>query len=97
MDENAHIKYETHVQDLGWESEKGQGIKADGAQTGTTGKNKKVEAIRIWLEGIEGYSVEYRAYVAGQGWQQWVRDGEDAGTTGKNLKLEAIQIRIVKK
>ena len=97
VDENAHIKYETHVQDLGWESEKGQGIKADGAQTGTTGKNKKVEAIRIWLEGIEGYSVEYRAYVAGQGWQQWVRDGEDAGTTGKNLKLEAIQIRIVKK
>ena len=97
VDENVHIKYETHVQDLGWESEKGQGIKADGAQTGTTGKNKKVEAIRIWLEGLEGYSVEYRAYVAGQGWQQWVRDGEDAGTTGKNLKLEAIQVRIVKK
>ena len=97
VDENAHIKYETHVQDLGWEGEKGQGIKQDGAQTGTTGKNKKVEAIRIWLEGLDGYSVEYRAYVAGMGWQPWVKDGQDAGTTGQNLKLEAIQVRIVKK
>ena len=46
------------MQDLGWESEKGQGIKADGAQTGTTGKNKKVEAIRIKLENMPDYSKE---------------------------------------
>ena len=92
VDENAHIKYQTHIQDIGWEDNWVQ----DGAQTGTTGKNKKIEAIKIELEGLPGYSVDYRAYVAGQGWQSWVRDGDEAGTTGQNLKLEAIQIKIVK-
>ena len=38
----------------------------------------------------------YRAYVQGQGWQDWVKDGEEAGTTGKNLRMEAIEIKIVK-
>ena len=93
VDENAHIKYQTHIQDIGWEDNWIQ----DGAQTGTTGKNKKIEAIKIELEGLPGYSVEYRAYVAGQGWQSWVRDGNEAGTTGQNLKLEAIQIKITPK
>ena len=45
---------------------------------------------------MSGYSVKYRAYVEGKGWQDWVSDGIEAGSTGKNLKLEAIQIMIVK-
>ena len=88
---NAKILYKSHVQDIGWES-----WKSNGVQSGTTGQNKKVEAIRIKLENMPGYSVMYRAYVEGKGWQGWVCDGIEAGTTGKNLKLEAIQIKIVK-
>ena len=89
--EGASIEYQAHVQDIGWES-----WKKDGAQAGTTGQNKKIEAIKIKITNLSGYSVMYRAYVEGQGWQDWVKNGETAGTTGKNLRLEAIQIKIVK-
>ena len=89
--EGASIEYKSHVQDLGWES-----WKSNGEQSGTTGQNKKIEAVRIRIKNLPGYSVKYRAYVEGKGWQNWVSDGVEAGSTGKNLKLEAIQIMIVK-
>ena len=90
--EGASIKYRAHVQDEGW-----QDWVYDGEQAGTTGQNKKIEAIKIELEGLAKYTVEYRVYVQSKGWTDWYIDGETAGTTGKNLRLEAIQIRIVDK
>ena len=49
------IKYQAHVQDIGW-----QDWVYDGAEAGTTGQNKKVEAIRIKLEGLKGKKKEKR-------------------------------------
>ena len=91
--EDISIKYQSHVQDYGWEKD----WKVDGQDSGTTGQNKKIEAIRIKLNEKyvdDKYTVLYRAYVQGQGWQEWKKDGEIAGTTGKNLRLEAIEIKI---
>ena len=88
-DENAHIKYTPHVKDIGWRD-----TVQDGEVAGITGQNLGLEALRIELEGLDGYSIEYRAYVQGQGWQDWVSDGLTAGTTGKSLQIQAIQIRI---
>ena len=88
-DENAHIKYTPHVKDIGWRD-----TVKDGEVAGIIGQNLGLEAIRIELEGLDGYSIEYRAYVQGQGWQDWVSDGLTAGTTGKSLQIQAIQIRI---
>ena len=93
MPEGVSIKYKTHIQDIGWEKE----WKSDGEESGTTGRNLKIEAIKIKLEGTEEYSVQYRAYIQGRGWQDWAYDGEESGTTGKNLKLEAIEIKIIPK
>ena len=91
--EGVTINYRTHVQDIGWENT----WKTSGEQSGTTGRNLKVEAIQIKLVGTEEYSIAYRAYVQGQGWQDWSYDGETAGSTGKNLRLEALEIKIVPK
>ena len=88
-DENAHIKYTPHVKDIGWRD-----TVQDGEVAGITGQNLGLEALRIELEGLDGYSIEYRAYVQGQGWQDWVSDGLTAGTTGASLPIQAIQIRI---
>ena len=89
--EGASITYQSHVQDIGWQS----WVK-EGETTGVAGKSLKVEAMRIKLTGVTGYSIQYRTHVQDIGWQDWVSDGELAGTTGKNLKIEAIQIRIVR-
>ena len=91
--EGVKISYRTHVQDIGWEKDWAY----DGKQSGTTGQNKKIEAIQIKLEGTEDYSITYRTYLQGKGWQEWVNDGEISGTTGQNRKLEAIEIKIVSK
>lgn len=91
--EGVSIKYKSHVQDIGWEKEWIE----SGKQTGTTGKNLKVEAIKIKLEGTNEYSIAYRTYINGKGWQEWANDGETSGTTGQNRKIEAIEIKIVPK
>ncbi len=89
---NSKIRYQAHVQDIGW-----QGWVENGYAAGTTGKNLKVEALHIELENLPDYQVVYRSYIQGIGWTSWVSDGEMTGTTGRNLRLEAIQIKVVKK
>jgi len=54
-----------------------------------------MEAIKISLVNMPGYSVQYRVHVAYKGWQDWVSDGQLAGTVGQALRIEAIEIRIV--
>ena len=86
----SSIKYKAHVQDIGW-----QGYVENGETAGTTGRNLKVEALKIELEDqeYEG-NVEYCALVQGIGWQDYVSNGEMSGTEGENKKIEAISIKL---
>ena len=86
----AHLAYHTHVQTYGW-----QGWVQDGAEAGTTGESKRLEAIEIALADAdyEG-GVEYRTHVQTYGWQGWVANGAASGTTGESKRLEAIQIQL---
>lgn len=92
LPENAKIKYQVHIQNIGW-----QEWKENGQVAGTEGKSKRLEAIRIKLENEERYSVKYRVHVQNVGWQNWKQDGAMAGTEGLSRRLEAIQIVIVDK
>ena len=92
----GNITYSSHCQSYGWMRNV-----ADGAMSGTKGKGKRMEAIRIYAgtiydeEGnkIEG-SVEYQAYCQSYGWRNWVKDGAVGGSTGKGKRMEAIRIRL---
>ena len=77
--ENVSIKYCSHVEKKGWESDFS---KADGQTSGTTGQSLRLEAIKIKLDNLpSGVSVKYRTHVESIGWQGWVSDGQLAGTT----------------
>lgn len=76
-----HIKYQTYAQGIGW-----QNIISDGKEAGTTGRNLRMEAIKIWLEGTEEYSVMYRTHIQDFGWQDWSYDGDISGNLGDNKK-----------
>ncbi len=89
---NSHIKYKTHIQNIGWVD-----WSRDGQLSGMKDSNLKIEAIQIELEGMPDNTVEYKVHVQDIGWTDYYIDGEIAGTTGKNKKIEAIQIRIVPK
>jgi|GEM_PF-210292 len=85
------LKVTAHVQDIGWQKAVGSGQMA-----GTSGRSKRVEALKLSLEGkdIPSGSIEYRAHVQNIGWQSWVKDGAIAGTSGRGLRIEALKIRL---
>ena len=88
--ENPTISYSTHVQSYGWMDS----VK-DGKLSGTTGKSKRVEAVKIDLENAP-YSggITYKTHVQSYGWMDSVSNGKVSGTTGKSKRVEAIQINL---
>lgn len=94
---SAKLSYSVHSQSYGWMNTitvaPGQGDSSTIA--GTIGKSKRLEAMKIELDGqgITG-GVEYKAHVQGIGWQNPVRDGAVAGTEGTSKRLEAITIEL---
>lgn len=83
------IKYQTHVQNIGW-----QGEKADGEMSGTTGQSLRLEAIKIQLSGSIDGGIVYKTHVQDYGWQNFVANGQASGTSGQSKRLEAIQMQL---
>ena len=89
-DKPCYIYYSSHIQGIGWQDEKN-----DGVLSGTTNLGKRLEGIRISLGGKAGKgSVEYRTHCQRYGWMPWVSDGSMSGTEGEAKRMEAIQIRL---
>jgi hypothetical protein len=84
---NARIEYDLHIGGKGWENNFSNGIVA-----GDIGRH--IEAVRIRLRNLPGYSVVYRVNMRFDGWGDWVLNGMPAGTTGQNRPIDAIQIFI---
>ncbi len=90
IDNNMHVQYRAHVQNIGW-----QHYKVDGNTAGTVGEEKRIEAIKI--EGInlpENVKIKYQAHVQNIGWQNWCSNNEIAGTVGQSKQVEAIKIKL---
>ena len=88
------VLYRTHVQDIGW-----QDWKKNGELSGTEGKSKRLEAIKMKLTGdvASKYDIYYRVHVQDYGWLGWAKNGESSGSEGLSKRLEGIEIRLVKK
>ncbi|MBQ3423358.1 MAG: C39 family peptidase [Romboutsia sp.] len=87
---SASIKYQTHIQNIGW-----QKYVDNGSTAGTTGKALRMEALKIKLDTNLQGNIEYRTHIQNIGWQNYVKEGATAGTTGKALRVEALKIRLV--
>lgn len=83
------IKYQTHVQNIGW-----QGEKADGEMSGTTGQSLRLEAIKIQLSSSIDGGIVYKTHVQDYGWQNFVANDQASGTSGQAKRLEAIQMQL---
>ena len=83
------IKYQTHVQNIGW-----QGEKADCEMSGTTGQSLRLEAIKIQLSSSIDGGIVYKTHVQDYGWLNFVTNGQASGTTGQAKRLEAIQMQL---
>lgn len=91
---DGSIKYQTHVQDYGW-----QDWKTDGQISGTYGQSKRLEGIRLSLTGelAQKYDIYYRTHIQNIGWLDWAKNGEASGSQGLYARLEGIEIKLVEK
>ncbi len=88
---DAGVSYSAHVQTSGWLS-----YASNGATSGATSGDKRIEALKIKLVNNTGISggISYTAHVQSDGWQKEVSNDAIAGTTGEKKRLEAIRIRL---
>ena len=85
----TRVTGQAHVQDVGWQPA------AQADFFGTTGMSRRVEALRLRLDGQPwGGGIAYAAHVQDIGWQDETADGGLAGTTGQAKRLEAVRIRL---
>lgn len=86
---DGDICYAVHTAGKGWLP-----YVKNGEIAGTTGESRRVEAVKIRLENVSGYSVTYRVHMAEKGWSDWVSNDAVAGTTGESRHIEAIEIML---
>lgn len=82
------IRYQAHVQSVGWQAESN-----DGNMAGTQGRSLRLEALRASVAGVSG-GLQYRAHVQNIGWQSWEKGGAIAGTEGRGLRMEALEVQL---
>lgn len=81
-----YIEYQVQVEDYGWMNPVGNGEIA-----GTTGRAKRLEALRIDFDG----DIMYTSHVQNIGWQDWSYAGDVTGTVGRGLRMEAVRIKLI--
>lgn len=85
------IEYRSHIEDIGWTN-----YSQMGEITGTTGLNKRLEALQFRYKGqiipIQDFKV--RSHVTCMGWLPWVVIGDITGTTGLARQIEAVQVSV---
>lgn len=78
-----YLKYQVHIQNIGWQEEK-----ENGEFAGTEGQGLRVEAIVIH----SNIPIQYRVHIQDKGWSEYVPNSCIAGTIGESLRIEAIEI-----
>lgn len=94
LNKNIILRYQTHVQRIGW-----QGWKNNGQISGTTARGLRVEAVRIalqdslWHDSYLSYHAHIQNIGDAQAWQDSRHASGMVGTTGQGKRVEAIQIK----
>ena len=72
VEQTPSVNYQTHVQDIGWQTSK-----KDGQTAGTVNQSKRLEAIKISLSKNSSYTgeIQYQTHIQDIGWQDWKSNG----------------------
>ncbi|WP_349550913.1 GBS Bsp-like repeat-containing protein [Leuconostoc pseudomesenteroides] len=86
---NPNVNYNTQVQNIGWQT-----YVQNGQQSGTTGQQKRLEAIKMYITGGVSGGITYQTHVQDIGWQSSTSNDNVSGTVGQSKRLEAIRISL---
>lgn len=86
-DETGDVNYSVHTRGNGWMNQR-----CDGDMVGTTGQNRRIEAIKLWLKS--GTIKSVTVHVRDDGDKTYNNPTKDTiiGTTGQKKRIEAIKI-----
>lgn len=86
-DETGDVNYSVHTRGNGWMNQR-----CDGDMAGTTGQNRRIEAIKLWMKN--GTIKSVTVHVRSDGDKTYNNPTKDTviGTTGKKKRIEAIKI-----
>ncbi|UYP46390.1 hypothetical protein NEF87_002675 [Candidatus Lokiarchaeum ossiferum] len=71
-------------------------VGTDHQWVGHKGIAKRLEGIQLSIvDNTFDCDIEYKVYIQGNGWTQWISDGNYAGTRGQALQIEKFAIRLV--
>lgn len=88
---NAGLRYQAHVQNIGWCS-----TVRDGQVAGTTGFYKRLEALRV--NPPKGWKIRVKAHIQDIGWTCYdLEYGNDAiiGTVGESKQIEMLEFVVL--
>lgn len=90
------VRYTTHVQTFGWQGDENNASTwfTNGTMAGTSGKAKRLEGIKICVDGNSRLDIQYTTHCQSYGWLPWSANGEMNGTQGEAKRLEAIKIQL---
>ena len=88
---NTTLTYCAHVQDYGW-----MNPVTSNQVAGTTGQNKRIEALKIGLpEDLKSLGdIRVETHVQDYGWLGAVGNDQLAGTTGQSKRVEALKVSL---
>lgn len=86
-DATGDVNYSTHARGIGWMNQR-----CDGDMVGTTGQNRRLEALKLWL--ADGSIKSVTVHIKSDGDKTYEKPTKDTiiGTTGQKKRLEAIQV-----
>ena len=92
---SGSIRYKSYIEGSGWEKV----WKKNAEISGSVGKSKRIEQIKIELTGdVQNYyDIYYRVHIQGFGWLGWAKNGESAGSEEFDFRIEAIEIKFLEK
>ncbi len=96
-DTDITVSYTTHIQSFGWSGTDGDTSdwESNGGISGTLGLSKRLEGIKISVDGNADLGIRYKTHIQSYGWESaWKTDGAMSGTSGESKRLEAIMIEL---
>lgn len=86
----TNISYQSHVRSYGT-----MDLVSEGLVSGTIGQSLRMEAFKINLDTNLDGSVQYKSYVADNGWENdYVLNGNFSGTMGQSKAINLIEIKL---
>lgn len=83
------VSYDVYVEGKGWVNAE------NGAEAGTTGEGKRMEALRMYVgDGTYTGSIQYQTYVQTYGWRNLASAGNVSGAENSGKRMEALKINL---